>query len=280
MLRVLLWPLRKRPAGDAEPPAPSAAACTLSVEEYEAAVPVAEVRDGTATVLYCTPNRTCKARVQSLFSKEPETIDWIRSFRATETMVDVGANVGMYTVWAAKTRGLRVFAFEPESQNYALLCRNVVLNQLQAQVTGYCAALVDREEFSLLHLSGFQPGGSCHTFGEEVDYSLQPHEFEFTQGCVSTTLDNLVGRGVVPVPNHIKIDVDGLEHKVLAGCRATLKERDVKSLLVEINTNLPEHQCIVDEMRALGFRCSDEQVAAALRREGPFKGVGNHVFRR
>ena len=38
---------------------------------------------------------------------------------------DVGANVGMYTVFAAPTRGARVFAFEPEAQNYAMLNRNI-----------------------------------------------------------------------------------------------------------------------------------------------------------
>jgi hypothetical protein len=100
------------------------------------------------------------------------------------------------------------------------------------------------------------------------------------QGCFSTTLDSLVTRGVLPVPNHIKIDVDGLEHKVLAGCRRTLEDRQVRSVLVEINTRLPEHLRIVESMKSLGFRWSDSQVAAAMRREGPFTGVGNHVFQR
>lgn len=281
MLRSLLWSFRRRGASAAS--APSVAEIpvpALTIEQYETYLPIVVVRDGAAEVTYCTPNRMTKLRADTLFSKEPDTIEWIRGFEAGEVLLDIGANVGMYSVWAAKTRGVRVFAFEPESQNFALLYRNILLNQLGTLVTGYCAALADREDVSLLHLSAFQPGGSCHTFGETLDYNLKEYEFSHTQGCFSTTLDNLVARGVLPVPHHIKIDVDGLEHKVLAGCRRTLGDRGVRSVLVEVNGNLPEHRRIIDDMKALGFGWSDVQVASAMRSEGPFKGVGNYVFRR
>jgi len=54
----------------------------------------------------------------------------------------------------------------------------------------------------------------------------------------------------------------------------------VRSLLVEINTGLDEHWEIIDAMLALGFDYSQEQVERSQRKEGPFKGVGNYVFRR
>ena len=281
MLRLLLWPFGRRPPG--EPAAsgePALREPALSIEQYEAFAPIVVVREGAVEVTFCTPNRVTKTRAETLFSKEPDTIEWIRGFAAGEVLLDVGANVGMYSIWAAKSRGARVFAFEPESQNYALLHRNIMLNRLDKLITGYCAALADRSEFSLLHLSGFHPGGSCHTFGESVDYNLRPHNFTWAQGCYSTTLDSLVEKGVLPVPNHIKIDVDGIEHRVIAGCRRTLEDMKVRSVLVEINTNLAEHRRIVEDMGALGFHHSDEQVASSTRREGAFKGTGNHVFRR
>jgi len=252
----------------------------LTLEQYEALTPIVVVRDGATEVTYCTPTRATKWRVDTLFTKEPDTIEWIRGFSRDDILVDIGANVGMYTIWAAQTAGVQVFSFEPESQNFGLLYKNIMLNGLSGRVTGFCAALADREEVSVLHLSDFGLGGSCHSFGEKVDYHLRPHDFAYAQGCISTTLDALVGRGTLPVPNHIKIDVDGLEHKVLAGCRETLKDRRVKSVLVELNTNLAEHRETLHNMANLGFRYSPEQVAAAIRQEGPFKGVGNHVFRR
>jgi FkbM family methyltransferase len=277
ILRVLLWPLRRRqavaaPSQDGMPP--------LTPEQYEALQPIVTIPDGTIEVAYCTPNPATRWRVDTFFTKEPDTLQWIRGFASGEVLVDIGANVGMYTIWAAKTRGARVFAFEPESQNYALLQKNIVINGLGALVTAYCAALTDEEAFSVLYLSDFMLGGSCHTFGAAQDHHLQQRTAGYTQGCYSTTLDRLVDRGTLPVPDHIKVDVDGLEHKVFAGCRRTLADPKVKSVLVEINTGLAEHRRIIDDMARLGFGYSTEQVASSLRQQGPFKGVGNYVFRR
>ncbi|CAM9914916.1 unnamed protein product, partial [Phaeothamnion confervicola] len=250
----------------------------LSLAEYELLEPHQTVDDGVTEVAYATPNVFTKWRVDSLFTKEPDTIEWIRGFKADEVFVDIGANVGMYTIWAAKTRGVRTFAFEPESQNYALLCRNIVLNGLTEYVTAYCLALSDSAGYSLLHLSQFQIGSSCHSFGEKVNHNLEHRDTKLSQGCISNTLDALVASGVLPTPNHIKIDVDGIEHKVLAGCREVLADPRLKSVLVEINTNLELHRRIITDMKALGFDYSEQQVAQAQRTEGAFKGVGNYVF--
>jgi FkbM family methyltransferase len=275
VLRVLLWPFRSRVPAENGKIAPR-----ITLEQYEALLPLHVVKHGTTDVTYATPTTFTKWRVDTLFTKEPDTIEWIAGFKPGEVLVDIGANVGMYTIWAAKTRGVRVFAFEPESQNYALLYRNIVLNNLSNQVIAYCAALSDVSSFSLLHLSTFLLGGSCHSFGENVDYKLEHRDSKTSQGCISTTLDHLVGTGVIPMPDHVKIDVDGLEHKVLAGCRAILADRRLKSVLIEINTKLELHRKIILDMQQLGFSFSQQQVDKALRVEGAFAGVGNHVFRR
>ena len=280
LLRVLLWPLRNRGAREASARPAPAALPQVTLEQYEQIMPILKVSDGATEVAFCTPNRFTHWRVETLFSKEPDTIEWIASFGPHDVLVDIGANVGMYTVWAARTRGTRVYAFEPESQNFAVLYRNIVLNKLGERVTAYCAALSDEENFSLLYLSEFRIGGSCHTLGAALDHNLEARRTGVTQGCISTTLDRLIERGVVPVPQHIKVDVDGLEHKVLAGCRDTIRNPQVKSVLVEINTNLPEHRSIVEDLAAMGYSYSTAQVASAQRKEGAFKGVGNYVFRR
>jgi len=278
--RILLWPLRKNVKNAVPKPATVKDHSGFSLEKYEQLNPVEVIEYQGEKVIYCTPNRGTAWRVHSLFTKEPDTIRWIASFEPEDVLIDIGANVGMYTIWAAKTRGMRVYAFEPESQNYALLNKNIHMNSLSSQVMAYCVALSDESEFSELYLSGFQVGGSCHTFGEEVDFKLEKRNSSFAQGCFSTTLDQLVEGGVVPHPTHIKIDVDGLEHKVIKGCANVLRDPKLRSVLVEINGNLPEHQQVVNEFLQLGFSYESEQVALALRQEGAFKGVGNYVFTR
>jgi len=252
----------------------------LTLEQYEKLVPSCHVEHEGKTVSYLTPSSFLKWRVDSLFTKEPCTIEWIAQFRAGEVLVDVGANVGMYTVWAAKTRGVRVFAFEPESQNYGLLNRNLMLNGLGESVKAYCLALSDAAGLSELHLASTDPGTSCHQLGEKVDHHHRPAKPRFSQGCVSARLDDLVRDGVVPPPQHIKIDVDGFEPKVIAGAAQVLRAPQTRSLLIEVNQNLPDHMQMVKELNALGFRHDAAQVARAERKEGDFKGCAEYVFHR
>ena len=252
----------------------------LTLEEYEKLNPRCALIHNGVNVVYLTPTLFTKWRVDSLFEKEPVTIEWIAGFGAGEVLVDVGANVGMYTIWAAKTRGVRVFAFEPEAQNFALLNRNIVLNDLGGQVRAYCLALSDQAGYSELHLSDLRIGGSCHSLGEQVDFKHEPMKPAFSQGCVATRLDDLVASGVVPAPDHIKIDVDGFEPKVIAGARNVLADARVRSLLIETNQNLSDHLQMVEELRSLGYRYDAAQVAAAERKSGAFKGVAEYVFTR
>ena len=252
----------------------------ITLDEYEKLNPRTELKFGDISVQYVTPNTLTKWRVDSLFEKEPVTIQWIAGFKSGEVLVDIGANVGMYTVWAAKTRGVRVAAFEPESQNFSLLNRNIFVNGLGHLVNAYCLAMSDAAGLSQLHLSNFVAGGSCHSLGEEVDFSHQPMTPAYSQGCISARLDDVVASGVVPEPDHIKIDVDGFEPKVIAGARRIVGGRKLRSMLIEVNHNLPDHLKMVAELNALGFRHDPAQVDAAERKSGLFKGCAEYVFQR
>ncbi|HEX6692156.1 MAG TPA: FkbM family methyltransferase [Burkholderiales bacterium] len=252
----------------------------LTLEQYEKLIPSCHVQHEGKTISYLTPSTFLKWRVDSLHTKEPCTLEWIAGFGAGEVLIDVGANVGMYTVWAAMTRDVRVFAFEPESQNYALLNRNLILNGLGGRVKAYCLALSDTAGFSELHLAVLDAGGSCHQLGEKVDFNHRPAQPKFSQGCLSARLDDLVRDGVVPAPQHVKIDVDGFEPKVIAGAAQVLRAPGTRSLLIEVNQNLPDHMQMVSELNALGFRHDAAQVAQAERKDGPFKGCAEYVFHR
>jgi FkbM family methyltransferase len=251
-----------------------------AVASYENALPVANVTVDGKILKYAIPNSMCLWRVQTLTTKEPDTMTWLNSIPRGATLLDVGANVGLYSVYAACIRDAQVFAFEPESQNYATLNKNINLNNLDGRVIAWCAALSDEQKFDKLYLSGFKQGGSCHTFGESVDPNLNYREFPFQQGCFATTLDQLVASGTMPVPNFIKIDVDGIEHKVIRGAEHTLRNAAVSSLIIEVNSNLDEHNWIVTFLNSLGFNHDPDQFARAQRSEGFFKGTGEYVFRR
>jgi FkbM family methyltransferase len=162
-------------------------------------------------VKFFTPNRHCAWRVQTLDTKEPDTIAWLCRMKRGEVLFDVGANMGQYALIAA-ARGLTVHAFEPESQNFALLMRNIYLNDMGDRVTAWPICFSDDYSIDTFHVQSLQIGGSCSSFGEEVNYHLQPKKYAVHQGSVAFRMTSFCAEQKVK-PDHVKIDVDGLEHK-------------------------------------------------------------------
>jgi hypothetical protein len=140
--------------------------------------------------------------------------------------------------------------------------------------------LSDATGLSVLNMADMRVGGSNHSVGEALDFEHKPMKTNFVQGCYAAKLDELVAAGEIPVPTHIKIDVDGFEPKVIAGARETLRDPAMKSLLIETNQNLADHMDMVAELNALGFMHENAQVSRAERKSGTFKGVAEYVFRR
>jgi FkbM family methyltransferase len=252
----------------------------LTIEDYAKLDPHVIISIDGREIAFSTPNPKTLWRAQTIREKEPITIEWIGGFRENDILVDVGANVGMYTIISAITRGTRVFAFEPEAQNFSFLMKNVIRNRLSEKVTAWPVALSDEAKFGQMYVSSFGAGGSCNTFDEPVDFELKKLNFPFVQGAVSATLDDLVADGVVSTPTHVKIDVDGFEHKVVRGSVKTLTDKSVRSLLIEINPTLKEHRKLIELVGGLGFSYDPEQVKQSTRKEGAFKGVAEYVFRR
>ena len=242
----------------------------MDLAQYEALIPNAQAEGLT----FITPNQQCAWRVSTLLTKEPDTIRWIHSMKEGEVLFDIGANIGQYAMLAAK-QGVMVHAFEPEAQNFALLVRNIAINNLSDKCIPWPVALSDWSTMDILHLSSMFPGGSCHAYGEAINFQGQPKEFPFKQGSMSQTLDFFTSR--YGYADYIKIDVDGFEHKVIAGGEETVKR--AKSVLIEINTAYPEHQELVSLMtNTYGFHFDAAQAEESRRKDGPFKGVGNIIF--
>lgn len=223
---------------------------------------IKEVEYQGEKVKFNVPNKTIEWRVDTLFKKEPITIEWLKSLKKGEILIDVGANMGGYSMLASKA-GVKVFAFEPEAENYALLQKNIVLNESDA--IAYCAAVSDKTGVSKLSLSQLGVGGSCHTFGVDGKYN---------QGCVGLRLDDLNIKA-----DHIKIDVDGCEPQVVAGA-IKLLSNGVKSVLMEVNTNLQSHLAMIEVMKGMGYVYDQSQVDAAIRKDGPFKGCAEYLFKK
>ena len=74
-----------------------------------------------------TPNQLCDFRAETFSTKEPETLEWVDSLNENSVLWDIGANVGLYSIYAAKTRKCKVFSFEPSIFNLELLAPCIFL---------------------------------------------------------------------------------------------------------------------------------------------------------
>jgi FkbM family methyltransferase len=172
-------------------------------------------------------------RFQTLLEKEPETIEWIETFQPGETMWDIGANVGIYSIYAG-LRGTVTTAFEPHFANYFQLCVNIVLNDLQERVTPLCLAIDSCKSVGTINLSTLVFGASMSSFGNDLDFRGAPYSPVYRQGMIGYDIDSYVSDFGIKVPNHIKIDVDGIELDIIKGARITLGRADLKSVSIEL----------------------------------------------
>ena len=231
-------------------------------------------------IRFFIPEPTALWRAATLLTKEPDTIAWIDSFQSNAAFIDIGANIGVYSLWAELTRQARVTAFEPEAQSFAVLNRNILLNQLSDMITAYCLSVSDTTAFDRLYVREDHASASGHSFGTEVSYDMKPMKSVHRQGSISFSLDELISQGFIPFPDHIKIDIDGFEHKVIAGARHTLANPALKSVLVELNTRLAEHREAAEGLLAMGFEYHPDPAGhlPATTEPAAMTGQGNFLF--
>jgi FkbM family methyltransferase len=141
--------------------------------------------------------------------------------RPGDHFLDVGANVGSYTVLAGGAVGARVTSVEPIPQTFAHLARNVALNDLAGRVSA--------------HMCGLSESSGTLRFTADLDcvnHVLASGEQLPSIEVPVRTLDELVGSNT---PVLIKIDVEGHERAVLQGATQTLANPKLLAVVMETN---------------------------------------------
>jgi FkbM family methyltransferase len=239
---------------------------------------IATVSHDATQLRFVVPNHVNSWRVHSFSDKEPETLQWIDGMPPGAVLWDIGANVGLYSCYAAKRRGATVYAFEPSVFNLELLARNVWLNGLCERVTIVPLPLADRLMTSTLNMTTTEWGGAMSTFAEtwKYDGSVLDKVFEFrTLGLSMDQARDTLG---VAQPAYIKMDVDGLEHLILKGGLSVL--RGARGVLVEINDAF-ERQAVeaAVHLLAAGLVLKEKRHAAIFDR-GALSSCFNQIWHR
>ncbi len=174
--------------------------------------------------------------------------------RPGELFVDVGANVGTYSVLAAAEIGADTIAVEPVPAAFAHLTANVALNEVQERLTALNVAV------------GSEPGTLAFTATEDINNHVTDAAGENTIQVEVRTLDGILSGHH---PTLLKVDVEGYEAEVFRGGEATLAQESLQAIIIELdglgNRYGYDERKVHDRLVKAGFHpCSYDPRARAL----------------
>jgi FkbM family methyltransferase len=175
-----------------------------------------------------------------------------RSFRVEEgdVVVDVGANVGVFTLKAWKQTGPRgkVFAFEPEKRNYGRLCRNVGVNRC-SNVFPVNMAVSDFDGIADFYVKDVSLE---HTLLPTTSLSYDTHTVTTRKVQVRRLLSVLGKLGVNWV-DFLKVDAEGAEMMVLRGAEKLLSSKRIRKVSVATYHSKEETRIVGNFLRSFGY---------------------------
>ena len=193
-------------------------------------------------------------QVNHFFDREPAALKWIEGFEAPCTFWDVGANTGIYSLFAALQDDVTVYAFEPAASTYAALYANIHANFLDDRVTGLCLGFFDKSVLCELRMSTTEAGSAMHDFGGLSSPSGPDDHAKHLQKALSLSVDDFRQIYQLDPPDYLKVDVDGVEEEILQGATQTLNDERVRSVLIELASDDPtRNERFIEFFGAHGF---------------------------
>jgi FkbM family methyltransferase len=180
----------------------------------------------------------------------------IDSINTGDVLYDIGASLGIHTVFMAKKTGLsgKVLAFEPECQSYEALKKNIQLNGL---TNTFLFNVALGREFG---------NGTLASKGGTGDFSLLSDRGNGNGAQVPIVCgDTFVLQNALPFPNVVKIDVEGYELYVIEGLENTLRRSECRMVCCEIHPKLLPSSVSLDEFFELLRRYGFAQIESHMR---------------
>ncbi len=226
-----------------------------------------------------TPNALCRFRADSFSDKEPETLLWIDKYGGDGALFDIGANIGLYSIYYAATKQGKVYSFEPSVFNLAQLAKNIYINQLQDRVHLVVNPLTKFNVFANFKLSTTDEGGALSAFGVDYGYDGKFLTDTLSYKTLGLPLDFLMEKSLLSeYPEMIKIDVDGIEHLVLEGSIKTISNPKCRTILIEVNDDFKPHSNQINKiLTKCGFRIV-EKIKSDTNNSGSFSNVFNQIW--
>ncbi|MBG44366.1 MAG: hypothetical protein CL530_10405 [Aequorivita sp.] len=164
-----------------------------------------------------------------------------------DIVFDIGANVGIFSLYASIIKGTKVYAFEPHPTNFKVLSNNVSQNKITNIECFEFAVGIDNEDRILIE--GNIAGG--HKLSNEK-------EFVYSEGSLnvkSVTLSRMTEKLDIDTIDFVKLDCEGAEGEIIKSLgQDGLKK--IKKMAIEFHDNhsILSHEEIIEELENSGFK--------------------------
>lgn len=216
-------------------------------------------------IRFLNHGRLSCGRALSILTKEPDSLKWIDAMLPGSVVWDIGANVGVLTLYAATRGDLRVWAFEPAAVNYYNLVANCELNGLEQRVRCLQIGFSDKSGIEDLNVSQLMSGASF-SFKEKSRQEQRVHNS--LQAVELWSIDDFIARYDAPCPNYIKIDVPGLTRAIIAGVPRTLARPELREIQVEVREHGSGGRYVIESLAKHGFKIARR----GMKRGGQIQG--------
>jgi FkbM family methyltransferase len=174
-------------------------------------------------------------------------------------VLDIGSNIGYFTLLSLAMGDFVVHAFEPNSVNFLRLCESLQLNGWTTRATDpkgprlfmYDAGVSDRDEALPFQANKENPGASQFLNPTAPDFQYKAYvrkdvvsldSYAQRQGWLeaTTSSSSTTAKSSPPTIPILKIDVEGMEHRVLSGAAKLLRTRAVQNVFLELSVRDPQ----------------------------------------
>ena len=238
-----------------------------------------EITHNNIKLKFFVPNRLNLFRAKTFSVKEPETLSWIDNFIDKTVFWDIGANVGIYSCYAAKKKNCKVYAFEPSVFNLEILSKNININGLNERITIFSLPISNKIKETNFNMSSIDSGGAISTFGETFKSDGSNLDKVFSYKILGLSLDDAFQKLGLEKPNYIKIDVDGIEHLIISGGQEVLKT--VEEILIEVDEKFLTQTTEVKKiLLSYGFELKSKNQSKMMQQASKENKTYNQIWKR
>jgi FkbM family methyltransferase len=213
---------------------------------------------------FFSPNFLIELQIKDFYKKEPETLQWIDNFKKEKKIIfwDIGANIGLYSIYAATSNeNIEVISFEPSTSNLRVLSRNISINNLENKIKIFQIPLGLNKNFFLeFNEEKFIEGECNNSIDKNINFEGKEMRPVNKYQIFSTNIEQIIEDKILEIPDYIKIDVDGIEHLILAGGINFFKNQKILEIQIEINENYADqHENVLKIMNECSFKLKEKK---------------------